>query len=132
MIDYLQKHVERGACTCGKCADAPDNPEEKQPEGHTVDMIFFKVANKDAEKEEFLKLVQEKFPHWLDGNEHSYYETGGDIGDQGLALMAMGLGKILGIWEVMTPLTMIPDIDEALAQQMAGAGMISIQYREAS
>ena len=93
LIGYITKHIERGPCQCGKCLDAVKNPENKQPKGHTADLTFFKVRktnNPDAE--EFKKLVEKEFPHWLDGKEHSYLETGGDIGDQGQALMAMGLG----------------------------------------
>jgi hypothetical protein len=91
LVEYVIKHTERGPCQCGKCFDAVKNPESKQPKGHTADLTFFKVRktnNPDAK--EFRKLVEKGFPHWLDGKEHSYLETGGDIGDQGLALMAMG------------------------------------------
>ena len=41
LIDYVLAYVTRGACTCGKCCDAPETPEEKKPEGHTVDLTFF-------------------------------------------------------------------------------------------
>lgn len=124
--EYVQRHVTRGACTCGKCFDAPDNPETKQPEGHTADMIFFKVAkSSEANTETFKNLVIEEFPHWLDGKEHSYLEMGADIGDQGIALMAMGLGLLLNTWKLLTP-RMLP-IPEELVQQMAGRGLITIQ-----
>jgi len=134
LAEYVQKHAARGACTCGRCIDAPPNPEEHQPNGeglfelHTIDLTLFKVARSDSAKpDEFLDMVKEEFPHWLDGKEHNYLETGADIGDQGLALMAMGLGHLLGVWKVLAPETMVPSLPGELKQQMAGHGMISIQ-----
>ncbi len=127
LYEYVSHHIERGACTCGKCIDAPSNPKEKQPQGHTADVMFFKVANNGAEKKEFLNLVNAEFPHWLDGKEHSYLEMGGDIGDQGIALATMGLGKILGIWDLLTPESIMPFLPPEVKQQMAGQGMITIK-----
>ena len=102
--DYVIKYANRGACKCGRCADAPPNPEEHQPKGHTADMVFFEVsANPGADAETLKQLVSENKEgsfgdvDVLDGNEHSYLELGGWIGDQGLALMLMGLGWF---WEL--------------------------------
>jgi len=128
LYEYVMEHAVRGACQCGKCADAPADPANHQPSGHTADLMFFKVAAKDASADEFKQLVQAEFPHWLDGKEHSYLEAGGDIGDQGAALMAMGLGSVLGTWKLLTPRTVLGKfVDDAMAMQMAGMGMISIQ-----
>ncbi|GAH51136.1 unnamed protein product, partial [marine sediment metagenome] len=130
LIEYVRNHIERGSCQCGKCFDGIKNPESKQPKGHTADLTFFKVRkinNPDAE--EFKKLVEKEFPHWLDGKEHSYLETGGDIGDQGLALMAMGLGELLGMWELLTPNNMVPFLNEEMRMKMAGRGFISIKAK---
>ncbi len=125
--DYVLACAVRGACTCGKCIDSSGNPEEKQPEGHTVDLTFFKVAKTDGtDAEVFKTLVEKHYPHWLDGKEHNYLECGGDVGDQGIALMAFGLGHLLGIWKVLSPETMMPFLPPDLKQQMAGSGMISI------
>ncbi len=43
---YVQNNTERGLCTCGRCCDYANKPEDKQPTGHTADLIFFKVAKK--------------------------------------------------------------------------------------
>jgi hypothetical protein len=129
LYDYVSAHAVRGACTCGKCFDAPANAAEQQPSGHTVDLSFFKVAANGGSKEEFLALVKAEFPSWLDGREHSYLEVGGDIGDQGVALMAIGLGHLLGAWKALTPNTLLPSLPEDLKMQMAGQGFIALQVQ---
>lgn len=126
--EYVRKHCERGSCICGKCFDAPENPEKLQPNGHTVDLMFFKVrALEKPDKNKFMDMVKAEYPQWLDGKEHSYLEIGGDVGDQGLALMTMGLGKILEAWELLTPNSTMPFLPEELKQQMASQGMITIK-----
>lgn len=127
-MDFVSKYVLRGACKCGKCFDAPSNPQEKQPGGHTVDLTFFKVAlAEEADKQEFEKIVRSEFPQYFDGKEHSYLEVGGDIGDQDAALMLIGAGHLFGIWQALSPSTMMPFLDEQMKQQMAGMGMVSLK-----
>ncbi len=126
LSDYVSEHAERGACTCGKCCDAPENPGEKQPQGHTVNLTFFEVAAKGGDKDEFLSLVRAEHAGWLDGKEHSYLQVGGDMGDQGIALMTIGLGHLLGAWKAMSPDTLMPFLPPDLKQQMAGQGMVSL------
>ena len=128
LAEYVEKNCERGACKCGKCIDAPENPELHQPNGHTTDLMFFKVCKKEnAKKEDFERIVKEEFPHWLDGKEYNYINIGADIGNQGIALMTMGLGSILGVWNLLTPNSLLPFLPDELKMQMAGQGMISIQ-----
>lgn len=139
LAKFVIAHTIRGACTCGKCIDSPvtyhpGKAEEYQPQGeHTADVYFFKVAAEDSpDKEEFLSLIKVEFPHWLDGNEHNYIEMGADIGDQGLALMTMGLGTLLGVWAIMTPENMLGGmVPKELRDQMAGVGYISITTKKA-
>ena len=132
--EYLQAHCERGACQCGKCFDAPENPAEKQPEGHTADLAFFKVrAVGNPVAEELTDAIKAHSGEWgevdlFDGKEHNYMEIGGWIGDQGAAMMLMGLGSILGLWRLMTPRSMLgADLPDDLVMQMAGMGMVAIQ-----
>jgi len=127
LVEYVQEHAVRGECTCGHCVDAPENPEHHQPAGDTVDLTFFRVAAKDADKDVFLNLVKEEFPKYLDGEEHNYLEVGGDLGDQGVALMMIGLGHLLKVWSVLCPETLMPFLPSELKQQMAGMGMVSLQ-----
>ena len=127
LSEYVLKFAERGACTCGKCFNAPPNPEEKQSAGHTINLTFFKMSAKGGNKEEFLSIVREEYPEWLDGKEHSYINVGGEMGDQGLALMTIGLGHLLGAWKALSPDTLIPSLPLDLKKQMAGAGVVNLQ-----
>lgn len=134
LADYVMRYSERGACQCGRCADAPPNPADHQPIGHTADVMFFKVrAAEGACTESMRALVECEAPACLDGREHGYIEIGALVGDQGLALQLMGLGALLGLWELMTPRSMLGrlGIDEASMMRMAGQGMVTIRrHRE--
>jgi hypothetical protein len=129
LSEYVQKYAIRGACQCGKCLDAVEVPAARQPAGHTVDLTFFKVAAADgATKEKLLELVQAELPQLLDKRPHGYIELGGLLDDQGLALMAIGLGGVLGAWKVRSPSNMLPDIPDELKQQLAGSGLVEMHY----
>jgi len=128
VAEYVSQHTERGSCQCGLCFDAPDEPTK--PAGHTISVEFFDVSQQGADRDEYLDLVRQEFPHWLDGAEHSYLETGADIGDQGLAMQAMALGQLLDAWKLMTPSKMLgAAIDKKIAMTMAGNGYITIRYK---
>lgn len=97
----------------------------------TADMVFFEVrAEGDPDPKVFRQLITKNFKgdfgdlNPLDGQEHSYLEVGGWIGDQGVALQFMGLGVILGLWGLMTPKML--DLPDDLVQQMVGMGYVSI------
>ena len=139
--DFVSRYANRGPCCCGKCIDAPPNPEGKQPEGHTVDVHFFKVAARAEEGElphlaaQLRALLKESNKGEyadvdpLDGKEHNFMELGGWIGDQGLALTLMGLGGRLGLWKVLTPRSVLGPIisnNPDMANRLAGMGMVSI------
>lgn len=93
-----------------------------------VDLVFF-VAGVDLEKardhrpqiEGLLAAYPE--PARLAGGP-SYIELGGALGDQGMALCLMAMGKALGLWDIITPATVGMEGDEA--QQMAGNGFIMV------
>ncbi len=126
--DFISKHTVRGACTCGQCIDAPDNPEANQPEGHVANLTFFKVSlTGDPSAEEFTILTEGLLP--TDGSEINYLTLGGLLGDQGFALQVMGMGALLGAWTLLSPDTMAPFLDDATKQKMAGMGMVSIKAK---
>lgn len=130
LADYVINHIERGECNCGQCADRGDKPD---PEGHTVDLGFFKVAVKNnPNKETFLRLTKEHRGVFCDcnppdGGEHSYLELGGWIGDQGLAMQYMGLGVLLGVFTLLSPAILGLQSGDPMFMQMLSAGFLSIQ-----
>jgi hypothetical protein len=131
LTEFVTKHAVRGECRCGKCCVRGDAPD---PAGHTADLIFFPVAaTGDPSREEFERLIREHEGVFgtcdpLDGSEHSYIELGGWLGDQGLALLFMGLGVVLGTFRLLTPRTVLPEmLDDAMIMQMAGAGYVTVQ-----
>jgi hypothetical protein len=137
-------HTDRSECRCGCCVKVEEKTEEKNQwdlvqlvePPHTVNVFFFDVsAFNDPTVEEFVELTKEhqsdltEDVNPLDGLEHSYMELGAWIGDQGVAMQYMALGEILGLWKVMHPgkiLNLNNPREKQLADQLAGAGMISI------
>jgi len=141
LVEHIRKYSVRGACRCGECIDAPSNSKECQPTGHTVSLEYFEVAldsnlleqDKEAVKLELIELVKSHKGEFcdidlFDGNEYDYMQIGGWIGDQGIAMQLMGMGKLLGIWELYTPSTLFPHFLDDVKLSMAGMGMITIKY----
>jgi len=130
VAEFVMQHSERGTCRCGNCADHPGI--DKQPTGHTADVVFFRVCARNEPDAAAFRILIEGAQHgefceldpW-DGKEHGYMEVGGWIGDQGLALQFIGLGSLLGLWRLMTP-KMLPGLPDDLVMQMAGMGMVTI------
>jgi hypothetical protein len=120
LVEYILKHTER-------------LPREATREG-AIDLGFFKVALKGSpDAEEFRRLIaanaKGEFANVnpLDGEEHSYIELGGWIGDQGLAMQFMGLSEALGLSRTLSPRTMLGDaIGSAMEQQLLGMGMLTM------
>lgn len=133
LVDYIMKHTTRGECSCDRCLDRDSKPD---PIVHVADVFFFKVTVTDSpEISEFLTLTKAHKGEFidcdpLDGEEHNYMELGGWLGDQGLAMQYMGLGALLGLFNLMTPRNMLPGIPEEMMQQIAGQGMISIKKKK--
>ena len=127
LIDYVLSHTERGECICGKCCDSLGS---QQPDGHTVDLTFFKVkAINNADAKEFLALINDGYSNLLDGKEYNYLTLGGILGSQEAALMTIGLGHLLGIWSALTPEIMMPFLSKDLKLQMARCGMVALQKK---
>ena len=127
LIDYVLSHTYRGECKCGKCADVGNKPD---PE-HGVNKTFFIAsAVNEPDKETFKKLAEPIFEVFKTKKEHgeiSYIELGGLMEDQGIALQTMALGHLLGVWKVLSPDTMLPDMPQGLKMEMAGSGYVTIQ-----
>lgn len=129
LATYVTQYAVRGACQCGLCADAPAHPEQHQPlPEHSVDVTFFRVAAAEGARADDLRAsVKSEHPEYLNGAEHSYITIGADLGDQGIALMLIGLGHVLGLWRALSPATVLPSLPHELKMQMAGAGMVSLK-----
>jgi len=126
LIEYIQAHVERGACP---------NPESKQPERHEDDLMFFKVhVIGDPNVDELKEAIKAHKGDWVevnlfDGGEHNYIEIGAWLGDQGLALMLMGMGSLMGLWSLLTPRSIFGSmLTHDVMMRMAGSGMVAIQF----
>jgi hypothetical protein len=131
LSEYISAHTERGDCKCGQCIDTTGAPD---PAGHTVDMVFFKVAKVgEPTIEEFRRLTEESAHgefcdvNPFDGQEHNFMELGAWLGDQGLAMLYMGLGTSLGAFTLLSPAML--GLDGPMAVQMAQAGLLSIQVK---
>lgn len=60
----------------------------------------------------------------------SYIEMGGEIGDQGATLQLFALGKVLGLWDVITPEKL--GITGQEASELAGRGFVMIDGFDAA
>lgn len=101
-----------------------------------ADMVFMQVAMRDdTDAETFRRITRTHKGEFcdldpLDGQEHNYLALGGWVGDQGIALRYMALGHLVGVFQLLTPRTMLGDlIPEDLVSQLAGMGMVAIQAR---
>jgi hypothetical protein len=133
LAEYVITHTERGECKCGQCFDRGERPD---PTGHSVDVALFNVAIQNHPTlDEFATLIKTHRGEFadvdvFDGQEHSYIELGGWLGDQGVALRFMALGHMLEAFTLMTPRSILgADVDDALVQQMAGMGLVTVVAR---
>lgn len=106
--------------------DMMPHTNEAPPELIKVDMEFLtigvdkmKAESHKAELVEILKTYPR--PDRLAGG-LSYIEVGAEIGDQGAAFQLFAFGKVLGLWDVITPAAMGFTGEEA--RQMAGQGFV--------
>jgi hypothetical protein len=60
----------------------------------------------------------------------SYIEVGAEIGDQGAAFQLFALGKVLKLWDVITPTTL--GFEGAEAREMAGRGLVMMSGFQAA
>lgn len=102
-----------------------------------VNMEFFGVKVVGHPSQETLKEFVQEYQdgefgtniNVLDGKEHNYMNLGAWIGDQGYALMLMALGSHLKLWDLLTPNTLMPFLDQDLKNKMRDMGMISIIHK---
>ena len=130
LIEYVRAHAIRGECRCGDCLDRGGAPG---PAGHTVDLVFFSAGRQgEPTAEAFRHLTRAHAPVYgaacdpLDGEQHGVTELGAFLGDQDLALLYMGLGTLLGIFELLTPKNMLPHLPQEMQMEIAKLGMVTV------
>jgi hypothetical protein len=104
----------------------PSDADPAFAEFEKVDLHFVTVAvNKQAaelERDNLIALLGTwPEPDVLAGGP-SYISVGATIGDQGAAFELFALGKVLGIWDVITPEAL--GFEGREARHMAGSGFI--------
>lgn len=110
-------------------SEAPSNLEK-------VDVEFVTIGvdrvTAETRKDELVALLNEyPNPDELAGGP-SYISVGATIGDQGAAFQLFALGKVLGLWDVITP-ARLGVTDPETARRMAGAGYVMCTgYRRAA
>lgn len=98
---------------------------EARPDIEKVDMEFIVIgvdrAKAEEHKQELIGILNQMDPQMMrDGP--SYIHMGAEIGDQGAAFQLFALGKVLKLWNVITPATF--GFSGAEARQLAGSGMV--------
>jgi hypothetical protein len=99
-----------------------------------ADVVFFGVVRKEgASAEKLAELIRAHKDEFcavdlFDGKDHSYFEIGDWIGDQGLALILIGLGSLLGMWTLLSPKSVFgDDLHSLIESNMAGMGYVALQ-----
>lgn len=104
-------------------------PASEAPPGfELVDLEFILVgvdpAKAAARRDELVELLRDyPNPEHLAGGP-SFIDVGAALGDQGAALQLFALGKVLGLWGVITPRAV--GFDAAEARDLAGMGFVMI------
>lgn len=109
-------------------------PHESEANGiEKVDVHFITIGvdktKAEAHRNDLIEILRGyPEPERLAGGP-SYIEVGGVIGDQGAAFQLFALGKVLGLWNIITPESL--GITGAQAHQMAGSGFVMMSgYKE--
>jgi hypothetical protein len=133
LLTFILSHTDKGDCQCPDCL-ASDTYRRPDPSGG-VDLVFFKVGLLgEVSAADFISYARAHAErHALeldpfDGEEHSFIELGGWLGDQQAALRFIGMGAALGLFEVLTPYDFVPGADAALANQLASRGYVTARF----
>ena len=92
-------------------------------DGHFI-VVGVNKEKAEAARDEVVEILRDyPEPERLAGGP-SYIEIGGVLGDQQEAFLLFALGKVLGLWSVITPATL--GFSGPEADQLAGAGMVNM------
>jgi hypothetical protein len=106
--------------------DMMPHESEAVPEAEKVDCHFLTIgvdkAAAERHRAELIELLKEyPDPEQLAGGP-SYISVGATIGDQGAAFQLFALGKVLKLWDVITPKKL--GLEGPMADQAAGSGFV--------
>ena len=98
-----------------------------------ADVFFFKVQAKGNPSPAILRgLITAHTGEFVavdmwDFKEHSYLELGAWLGGQRDALLLMGLGAQMGLWQLLTPKSVLGEmVTPEFAAELAGRGMVTV------
>jgi hypothetical protein len=105
-------------------------PHEDEPEANNlekIDLEFVTIGvdrGKAIEYKDALIDILDSYPNDRLSGGPSYIEVGAEIGDQGAAFQLFALGKVLGLWDIITPRSF--GFKGKEAKEIAGRGLIMI------
>lgn len=111
------------------------------PDNEVIDVFMMSIAYKTQKVHEHAIEMVELLKDWPSeswgqpvpplGKEINYMVAGRVLEDQRRAFMLFAFGKLLDWWDILDPHTVLGmDKNDPMAQQLAGAGMVSIMgYR---
>lgn len=126
LVDAIQAGVEPDKLP-GGVATFDMMPHESAADGlEKIDMEFLTIgvdkAKAESHRADLIELLNDyPNPASLAGGP-SYITVGAEIGDQGAAFQLFALGKVLKLWDVITPKMFGMEGEEA--RQAAGSGFV--------
>jgi len=130
LVAYVNQHTQMVFPT------KPRKRRTDEEAARVADLFFFEVeVDAQATADKLRELVEghasELSPNdgvelLKPGTSFSYMQLGAWIGSQELALRLMGLGNVLGLWQLITPrlFARICDLTQEQAEDMAGRGYV--------
>jgi hypothetical protein len=125
---YVLQNSKRGVCSCGQCGrPTPDVPQDTRC---TLYNGFFNVTKLgSANRQRFAQLFVALGIYPVNvqvGKEVTYRHLGAVIGDMDVALQAMALGDLLGVWKLNTPWRAFKTFAEQERRELAKRGLVSV------
>lgn len=129
LVDAINAGVEHDKLPGGVVTfDLMPHESAAAPNIEKVDVEFMVVgvdrAAAERHKDELVSILKEYPEPERLARGPSYIEVGAVIGDQGAAFQLFAVGKVLGLWRVITPSMM--GFTGAEAERMAGMGFVMV------
>lgn len=106
--DRVERSTQRGLDIV-EVFEMPHEDEFRKEGFEKVDLCLLTVAVQKLKAEEFRDEVREIMASYPDleqlASGPSYIHVGAVLGDQEIAFRLFALGKVLGLWDIITPVT---------------------------